>query len=117
MFQTPLYDTDVLQHDPLLFGSQYSRYHKNISMIKYEGYSQVDSINEWIGGLVIHCVAQLAMIKALFENITLEMVLYKYCMSGYIATTLNSILYVTNNDNMHYGIGMKPAAVWTSSEI
>jgi len=38
-------------------------------------------------------------------------------MTGYISITLNSILYAVNFENMHFGIGLKPAAVWNSQEL
>ena len=72
-----------------------------------------------LGAAKLVCGAQVAMLSSLFDKRrrTVTETLFQQVMSGNMNFPMDSVVYVKQHDNMHFGIGFKPVLVLNHKQI
>ena len=72
-----------------------------------------------MGAAKLICAMQVAMISTLFSkrSQTVTETLFQQVMSGNLNLPMDSVVYVKQHDNMHFGMGFKPVMVLNGKQI
>ena len=76
-------------------------------------------MNDGLGGIKLICAMQVCLLAILFEKVRTSITyrMYQFIMSGNLSMPMNSVIYVKQHDNMHFGMGFKPIMVLTKGQI
>ena len=117
---TPLYASEDITKKPLLPHSHLMiNGQERKPQPLWSGACQIDAMNDALGGPKLICAFQVTILAVIFEKNWMSPIekLYQFNMSGVISLPMDSVVYVKQYDNMHFGMGFKPIMMMNRQDV